>query len=276
MTSSARTYPQGVTCWIDTEQPDPEAAAEFYGGLFGWSFENAMPPGAPAVYLIAQLDGQDVAAIATGGPHHVPTWSTYIAVDDADATAHAVVQAGGGILSPPEDAGPGGRAATCADPEGAQFRLWQARRRLGAQAVNAPGTWNFSDLRTTEVRQAQRFYTTLFGWRYLDLGPSVEAMIAVDGYGDHLQSTVDPGIRERQAGAPEGFADVIGAIQPNGAGEQPHWRVKLSVASRTASITRAESLGATLLATEDTPWAALADLRDPQGAVFTISEFHAA
>ena len=38
-------YPPGVPCLIDTEQPDPEAAAEFYGGIFGWEFENKLPPG---------------------------------------------------------------------------------------------------------------------------------------------------------------------------------------------------------------------------------------
>lgn len=43
-----RTYPPGVPCWIDTEQPNVEAATQFYGGLFGWTFEDAMPPGAPA------------------------------------------------------------------------------------------------------------------------------------------------------------------------------------------------------------------------------------
>ncbi len=38
-------YLPGAPCLIDTEQPDPEAAAEFYGGLFGWEFENKLPTG---------------------------------------------------------------------------------------------------------------------------------------------------------------------------------------------------------------------------------------
>src|SRR5262249_55558958 len=29
-------YIPGVPCWVDTSQPDPEAALDFYGGLFGW------------------------------------------------------------------------------------------------------------------------------------------------------------------------------------------------------------------------------------------------
>jgi hypothetical protein len=30
---TSRTYPQGVPCWVDTEQADVEAATEFYGRL---------------------------------------------------------------------------------------------------------------------------------------------------------------------------------------------------------------------------------------------------
>jgi predicted enzyme related to lactoylglutathione lyase len=37
-------YIPGVPCWIDTSQPDPEAAVDFYSGLFGWEFEDVMPP----------------------------------------------------------------------------------------------------------------------------------------------------------------------------------------------------------------------------------------
>ena len=58
----------GVPCLIDTEQPDPEAAAEFYSGLFGWEFENKLPPGIDNKYLVASLHGFDVAAIASPTP----------------------------------------------------------------------------------------------------------------------------------------------------------------------------------------------------------------
>lgn len=64
--TDARTYPHGVPCWVDTEQPDPGAACHFYGELFGWAFDDATPAEAPGSYLIASLGGQDVAAIAPG------------------------------------------------------------------------------------------------------------------------------------------------------------------------------------------------------------------
>lgn len=61
---TGRTYPQGVPCWAHTDQPDVEVATQFYGGLFGWTFGDAMPAGAPPRYVIAKLGGHDVGAIA--------------------------------------------------------------------------------------------------------------------------------------------------------------------------------------------------------------------
>jgi uncharacterized protein len=37
-------YIPGVPCWVDTSQPDPESAIDFYGGLFGWGFEEITLP----------------------------------------------------------------------------------------------------------------------------------------------------------------------------------------------------------------------------------------
>ena len=77
-------YIPGVPCWADITPPDAEAAVEFYGGLFGWEFENVAPPGAPTPYYIARLRGEDVGAIGSD-PAGAPAWNTYIWVDDADA-----------------------------------------------------------------------------------------------------------------------------------------------------------------------------------------------
>ncbi|SOD98924.1 VOC family protein [Blastococcus haudaquaticus] len=266
-----RTYPHGVTCWIDTEQPDPAEAARFYAGLFGWTLTDVVPPDAPGSYLLATLDGQDVAAIGPGAG--TPTWNTYVAVDDADATSARVPGLGGAVTAGPEDAGPGGRAASCIDPAGAAFRLWQPRRRLGAQLTNAPGAWNFSDLHTPDREGALAFYGALFGWVTMDLGQDAGTMIQVPGYGDHLAATVDPGIHERQASAPPGFADVIGGLVGLESGESARWTVTFTVADRDDSAATAERLGATVLTRPDDEWTRNALVRDPQGAEFTISQF---
>jgi predicted enzyme related to lactoylglutathione lyase len=273
-TDQARTYPPGVTSWVDTEQADVDAALQFYGGLFGWSFEDVMPPGAPGRYVIARLAGKDVAAVASGEPdrsEHGSGWNTYVATDDTDAATRRCADLGATVLAEPVDAGPGGRTATLRDPEGAEFRLWQARRRLGAQLTNAPGTWNFSDLHTADAAAASSFYGRAFGWLVSDLGYGTAIRVA--GYGDHLESTIDPEIRRRQAFAPEGFEDVIGALVPLGAGESPHWHVTFSVADRDVAAAIAERLGGRVLEQHDSPWTRRATIRDPQGAVLTVSQF---
>ena len=271
MTKVPRTYPHGVSCWVDTEQTDPRAAMDFYGGLFDWTFTPVMPEGAPGQYYIAQLHGEDVAAIGSGTSD--AAWNTYFAVTDADSAAAQVAAAGGRVESAPEDAGPGGRTATCRDPQGAEFRLWQPYRRLGAQVVNLPGSWNFSNLHVPDRDAALTFYTRVFGWNYVDLGSDVDAMISVPGYGDHLAATVDPDIYLRQANAPAGFADVIGAVERSPGAELAQWRVIFSVIDLDASAGLAQQLGATIVKTSETAWAALAVLRDPQGAELTLSEF---
>jgi predicted enzyme related to lactoylglutathione lyase len=269
---TARTYPQGVPCWIDTEQPDVEAAVEFYAGLFGWTFEDVMPPGAPGRYLIAKLDGRDVGGMASA-PEGAAKWSTYVAVDDADAAVQRLAAAGASVRSAPADAGEGGRSAALTDPEGAEFRIWQPKRRLGAQVANQPGTWNFSDLHTPDPAASIAFYEQAFGWQVDDLGFAL--MIRRPGYGDHLEATVDPNIRARQSvlAAPPGFEDAIAWIATSAAGKQPHWHVSFTVADRDRTVVEAERLGATVLRQSETEWTRTALIRDPQGAEFTASQF---
>ena len=91
--NTPRTYPAGVSCWIDIEAADVEAAAKFYAVLFAWTFLEAPAPGPRLRHLIAQLDGQDVAASqlsATDDSQPTPaTWNTYVAVEMSTLQPHA-------------------------------------------------------------------------------------------------------------------------------------------------------------------------------------------
>ena len=98
-------YIPGVPCWVDINCPDPEAAVAFYGGLFGWEFEDVTPPGAPFRYLLASLPGGAVAGVASqpDGTHRAVAWDTYVWVADADETAGRVRAAGGSVPERFED-----------------------------------------------------------------------------------------------------------------------------------------------------------------------------
>jgi uncharacterized protein len=280
-----RTYPRGVPSWVDAAFPDPDAAADFYGGLFGWEFEERMPPGVPGSYRYARLDGELVGAIgsrsAAVGADARPAWTTYFATEDVHADSLRVTAAGG-TADEPQAVGPGGSSGTfaiCEDAVGTTFGLWQAAELLGAQYVNRPGGWVFSELRTADRDRAFAFYRDVFGWELMDLGTDANAMIRVPGYGDHLAATADPGIRERQFGAPDGFVDAIGAIGPAGLSNDPdgettsRWFVSFSVADRDTAAARVRDLGGTVLATYETAWVRAVEIEDPQGARIALTQF---
>ena len=270
-------YLPGVPCWIDTSQPDPEAAVAFYRALFGWEFEDAMPPGSPGRYFMARLHGGDVAAVGSlpDGAPPAAMWTTYIWVDSADETADRVVAAGGRTLTEPFDVTDAGRMAVFADPEGAVFAAWQPRQHRGAQVVNEPGSLNFNGLNTRDVEAAKRFYGAVFGWRTFAIGGA--ELWTLPGYGDHLEKG-DPGLRERiaQMGA-AGFEDVVASINPIAA-DQPDlpasWSVTFAIDDADALAVRAVELGGTVVVPPfDAPWVRTTVLADPQGATFVASKF---
>jgi predicted enzyme related to lactoylglutathione lyase len=273
-------YPPGVPCWVDTAQPDVEAGAQFYGGLFGWDLQDQMPPGEGGRYFAARLQGYDVAAIGSQPDPSVTTavWQTYIAVDNADASAAKVEAGGGRVLVPPFDVVSAGRMAVCADPGGAVFNVWQAGDHRGAQLVNYPNTWNWSDLNTGDPEGAKAFYGTVFGWEARTMGASEEGggftVWCLPGYGDYL-AEIEPEIRERQAtaGAPEGFADAIAGFAVS-EDVPPHWGVTFTVEDPDASAKRVTELGGQVLMEPfDAGPVRIAVLADPQGATFSVLRY---
>jgi hypothetical protein len=271
-------YLEGVPCWVDTSQPDPEAAVAFYSGLFGWEFEDGMPPGSAGKYFIARLHGGDVAAVSSQpeGAPPAALWNTYVWVESADEAAAKVSGAGGRVLMDPFDVMDAGRMAVCADREGAVFCLWQAKQHKGAQIVNEPGSLNFNELSTRDVDAARSFYGSVFGWKTLELGAA--KMWQLPGYAEFLEKS-DPGLRQRMAdgGAPEGFEDVVASLRPIPEGEPeapPHWGVTFGVDDADATAERARELGGQVVVPPfDAPWVRMTVISDPQGATFTASKF---
>jgi uncharacterized protein len=273
-------YIPGVPCWVDTSQPDPEAAVAFYGGLFGWEFRDAMPPGSEGKYFIGQIRGGDVAAVGSipEAAPQVAMWNTYVWVESADETASKVRDAGGRTMMEPFDIMDAGRMAVFTDPEGAVFCVWQAKENKGAGIVNEHGSLNFNGLNTRDVEGAKAFYGSVFGWTTLAL-PGGAEMWTLSGYGDHLEERYHPDLRKmvRESGAPEDFVDVVASINPI-PDDQPdtpaHWSVTFAVDDADAIAERVAELGGKVVAAPfDAPWVRMTVLSDPQGAVFIASKY---
>jgi predicted enzyme related to lactoylglutathione lyase len=264
-------------------QPDPDAAKDFYAGLFAWEFENVVPNDAPGPYYVGRLRGRDVAAV--GGPMDgdgSPVWSTYTAVASADDAAARVRAAGGTVIAGPSTVPDAGRMAVLADAEGAAFSVWEAHGFIGAQLVNEFGTWNFSELNTADPDGAARFYRAVFGWDVLTfgMGDSSFTFFTRPGYGDFLAEG-NPEFRENMAadGAPAGFVDAVAWLvdQRNAQGAAdapPHWSITFAVDDADATALRAERLGAKVIVPPfDAPPVRMTVLADPQGAIFSASRY---
>jgi uncharacterized protein len=271
-------YIPGVPCWVDTSQPEPEAALPFYAGLFGWEFENVMPDVEDGSYFIGRIRGGDVAAVGSvpEGAPPMAMWNTYVWVDSADATAAKARDAGGAVLAEPMDVMEAGRIAVLADPEGAVFCVFEPKEHKGAKVVNEHGSLNFNGLATRDPEGAKAFYGAVFGWQTLPLDAGV--MWTLPGYGDHLEEST-PGLRVQmtQMGAPEGFIDVVAALNPiadDDSATPAHWSVNFAVDDAEATAAQAKELGGEVVAGPfDAPWTRMAVIKDPQGATFIASQF---
>jgi uncharacterized protein len=293
-------YIPGVPCWVDASEPDPEAAVDFYRGLFSWEFEEAMPPGSEGTYLIArgeaasssifdisgELRSGDVAAIRSilEGAPPAAMWNTYFWVDSADDAAAKVRDAGGAVVVEPFDFLDACRTAVFTDPEGAAFSVWEAKEHKGAELVNDPGAVVFNNLNTRDAEAARSFYGSLFGWQTAGIGGGAEGW-TLSGYGDWLEREHHPRLRRQmaEAGAPEGFEDVVGSIIPirdDQADTPAHWSVTFASADADATAAKATELGGkVIVAPIDAPWSTptytirMTVIADPQGATFSASRF---
>jgi uncharacterized protein len=253
-------FEPGVPCWVDTWQPDADAAARFYGQLLGW--ETAGPAGGP---FMCRLRGRDVAFIGErpSEREQLPVaWTTYVWVDSADETAERVAEAGGSVVLEPFDSVDGGRIVVFADPAGAVLAAWQPGSHRGAELVNEPGAWSWSQLFTTDPDRSKSFYRVVFGWETDAFGEGEDAptMFRVPGYlGGEPQQPVS--------------RDVVAGMVRASDGGPPRWQVDFWVDDVDATVANAEELGGRVVVPAyDSPIARQAVLSDPQGAVFSVSK----
>jgi len=110
----------GQIVHIEIPADDTAASREFWGSLFGWTFDSY--PG-PSEYHMAQLSETQGGAITNMEPGKRGT-RPYFAVDDINVGAARVKELGG-EANDPMPVPQMGWFATCTDPHGNEFGLWQ-------------------------------------------------------------------------------------------------------------------------------------------------------
>ena len=240
-------YPNGTFCWVDLGTDDAPAAKEFYGGLFGWEFED-LPTGEHGTYTICRLKGKAVCGLYDQAEE--PGWGSYINVEDVDEATSKATQLGASVIVEPFDPPGGGRVATVRDPAGAVVSLSQPGENFGAELVNEDGTWTWNELVSPGLSSGRDFYVELLGWS------------AQDAPGAFPRTTFTLGdllIGGGHAPAPQ--------EDPT-----PRWSVSFWVADADQAAARAEELGGSvLLPPMDVPVGRFTVVADPQDAAFSAA-----
>ncbi|NJQ01977.1 VOC family protein [Streptomyces zingiberis] len=247
MTEAATPRTPGVPCWVSLMAHNLAATQEFYGALFGWDFAPA--PRQLGPYVRARLDGREVAGIGELSGRRLPAaWTTYLATDDADATAELIRACGGTVAVGPLDAGGASRVAIASDPFGAVFGIWQGLDLAGAQTAGEPGTQAWNELQEQDVAAA-KFYEAVFGYEARSDEPEKVTL--------HLDGRPVATVREH------------GDTPVRGLG--PRWVTYFESADPDAGAARVAELGGRVLAApHEQPYGRVATVADPEGAVFNL------
>jgi uncharacterized protein len=180
------TNQHGDFIWYELLTTDADAAGEFYGKVIGWTSSSSGQPGMDYRFF-SSGDGSDnkdgvggYMAITPEMAEHgaQPAWVGYIAVDDVDAAAQSITEAGGSVLMPAMDLEGVGRMAMVADPQGAVFYVMRGASDETSFSFAAMepkvGHCAWNELATSDPDAGIGFYSTQFGWAKdaeMDMGP---------------------------------------------------------------------------------------------------------
>jgi uncharacterized protein len=245
-------WPAGTPCWVDLSADDVAKATTFYSTLFGW--ETQAGPPESGGYVMCEVDGRPAAGLAPKmGPAEQPSvWTTYLASDDADATAAKISEAGGHVLAEPFDVMDVGRMGVAADPSGAVFGIWQARAHTGMQVANEPGAVCWNENMSRSFPANKDFYSAVFGYQYDDMSSDDFSYATFKTSGDTLGGIGD-----------------LGTMAPPQT--PPHWMTYFAVSDADETVEHATKLGGSVMRPAwDSPYGRMAILSDDQGAVFAI------
>jgi predicted enzyme related to lactoylglutathione lyase len=248
--SERTSYAPGVPNWVDLTTPDLDGALRFYGGVLGWEFEDAGEE--TGHYHQAIVRGKRVAGIGPAQPGGPPMaiWTTYLSSSDVNAHAAAIRAGGGQVVVEPMEIFDQGRMLVGQDREGAMFGLWEPLAHHGSQLVNENAAPSWNELLTNDLDGAKRFYGSLFDYEF-------EPIPGVDYETFKVGGAVAGGMFKISPPVPEGTP--------------PLWLNYFHLDDVDAGFARVRELGGELLdEPRDSPYGRLAQLRDPQGGVFSL------
>jgi len=247
----------GRWVWGDLVTSDVAAAADFYGKVFGWTFETYGGENDVDTYTLVLADGLPIGGMvfdARAMKGKVPSarWLPFVSVTDVGAAADAVSRGGGKVVYAPTPLGERGETAIFRDPEGVLFGALRSKNGDPPDYAGDLNEWVWLDLWTGDVERATQFYRAVVGYEVLPLpegGARSGAHLASGGY---LRA---------------------GVMQRDDARESAVWLPYVRVADAAAAVEKARAAGGKVLRPPvNLPKAIVAIVADPTGAAVGVAQ----
>ena len=255
ISDSGQVWP-GKFVWHDLVTPNPAAAQEFYGRLFGWTFVPVEDSGYFSIRQDGQLIGGLVDANRIGHPVKSAVWLNALSVPDVDAATRTATRVGGRVLHLPRTLEGRGRFAVIMDRDGAVLQLLRAQGGDPRDEDPKLNQWLWMELITEDPADAARFYVEVAGYTP---DTAKDVPLLADGY----QLLVAGG--KPRAGVVENpFASTRAA-----------WIPYVRVADARKSAEQAVQLGGQLILAPDQQirQGTVALILDPSGAPIALQEW---
>jgi predicted enzyme related to lactoylglutathione lyase len=159
----------GRWVWGDLVTSDVAAAADFYGKVFGWTFETYGGEDDRETYTLVLSNGLPIGGMvfdqrAKNGDVPSARWIGLVSVPDVAAAAAAVSANGGKVVVAPKSLGERGETAVFQDPEGVPFGAVRSKHGDPADYLGDINEWAWLDLWTADVARATEFYRAVVGY----------------------------------------------------------------------------------------------------------------
>jgi predicted enzyme related to lactoylglutathione lyase len=159
----------GRFVWGELVTSDVAAAADFYGKVFGWTFETYGGQDDRDTYTLALAAGLPIGGMvfderARKGSKLTARWIGLVSVDDVKATQAAVLAGGGKVALAPVMLGQRGETAVFQDPEGVLFGVVRSASGDPPDYAGDVNEWYWVDLWTADVDKAAAFYRSALGY----------------------------------------------------------------------------------------------------------------
>jgi len=184
---ATNTYTPGKWVWAELLTRDVGRAAEFYGKVFGWTFETYGPKDDAKTYTLVSSGGTPIAGMVFMNPRDRSMkpdarWVSLVSVNDVKLAEGRVVNAGGKVLMPPRTLGTRGDAALFADPEGGVFGVIHSATGDPEDYVGDENSWLWAELWANDPAAMAKFYSAISGYEV------VSGAVPGEDKGYHLAS----------------------------------------------------------------------------------------